>query len=497
MLWKLKLGNTGGRVVYSEKTAYFTILFLVLYIGILGALKSEKRSLKMHINSRNLMSVLLLVIVSVELYINGSEVMTGTNLRKEYMADDDMVRYALAEMEKEEVGNFFRVEKEKMTIYNAGMWSGYHSTSAFCSALNEGVVDFFISMGMDGSVNCYGHDGATPLIDAILSVKYILSDEWWEQKEGYELWGCIEKTSDGRIKRIGKNEIRRETSASYGKTVSEEAQTDLTGSKEDTVTRMYIYKNNYALPLGFMVNDEFENTGGKKQNPFEQLNRLSVALTGTQNEMFEKIPVAKEGAVTTFQVEDSAHMYFGYNTPLWIVMASVKNDLTGKDERQRKVYDNSNYITDMGVLEQGDTVELRIMDTDMGDYECDVVRYHSDTMKEVYQKLKDNVLKVREYGDNYIKATISADEKGILMLSVPYEKGWEAVIDGKKAELRPYGGAFLSMDIEKGEHTVTLRYRSAPLRYGMVVSGISWMMYFILCGWRLSVNSGNKRKSKC
>jgi uncharacterized membrane protein YfhO len=50
--------------------------------------------------------------------------------------------------------------------------------------------------------------------------------------------------------------------------------------------------------------------------------------------------------------------------------------------------------------------------------------------------LKEDTLKIIDQGNNLIKGTINLKKKKLLFFSIPFDKGWAAIVDGKKPILK-------------------------------------------------------------
>lgn len=71
---------------------------------------------------------------------------------------------------------------------------------------------------------------------------------------------------------------------------------------------------------------------------------------------------------------------------------------------------------------------------------------------------------------NSITGEISNAEDGLLVLSVPYTKGWRAEVDGTPHDLIRTNGMFTGLYLEKGEHSLSLHYIPPGLFAGAVIS---------------------------
>lgn len=75
--------------------------------------------------------------------------------------------------------------------------------------------------------------------------------------------------------------------------------------------------------------------------------------------------------------------------------------------------------------------------------------------------------------DRRFACTLRAEEGQVLLLTLPWDSGWRARIDGAPAETAAAFGYFLAVPLSAGQHTVTLRYVTEGLVPGLVLSGLS------------------------
>lgn len=64
-------------------------------------------------------------------------------------------------------------------------------------------------------------------------------------------------------------------------------------------------------------------------------------------------------------------------------------------------------------------------------------------------------------------AHIDAPASGLVVFTIPYDKGFSAVIDGQKAEILPCDIAFMAVAVEPGSHEIRFRYRTRGLLPGI------------------------------
>ena len=77
---------------------------------------------------------------------------------------------------------------------------------------------------------------------------------------------------------------------------------------------------------------------------------------------------------------------------------------------------------------------------------------------------------------NVIKGNVIADDKGILMLSIPYEDGWEIYVDDIKVNTFIGDYAFYSINLDKGNHDIRIEYKWPKGNIGLISSIIGLVL---------------------
>lgn len=86
------------------------------------------------------------------------------------------------------------------------------------------------------------------------------------------------------------------------------------------------------------------------------------------------------------------------------------------------------------------------------------------------ERLKANACDSFETTQTGFTAHIDAKESGIVVFTIPYDKGFSATIDGQKAEIIPCDVAFMGVWVEPGEHEIKFSYRTRMLDLGITMS---------------------------
>lgn len=113
------------------------------------------------------------------------------------------------------------------------------------------------------------------------------------------------------------------------------------------------------------------------------------------------------------------------------------------------------------------------------------------SFSEGYSLLSKNQLEISLFDTDYIEGTLHSDRNGVFFTSIPYDEGWEIIIDGEKQETKKAAGYFLSCSVEKGDHEIILKYTVPGIKTGAVISLISLLT---VAGWMI-LNSKSKVKN--
>lgn len=182
-----------------------------------------------------------------------------------------------------------------------------------------------------------------------------------------------------------------------------------------------------------------------------------------------------------FDVEKISYYPHG-NFNIYINKPGITKRLINADGDNQGFVDVKDYIANLGYYKSTEgniTIDFK----DIGDYTYDsieVVAVPQENFDIQANKLENNRLKVSTLHDNYIKGTVSAENDGLLYLSIPYTKGWKVYIDGEEQETYVADIAFTGVDIDKGEHTVELKYRPVGFKAELIVCGAGIVIFAMI-----------------
>jgi len=360
-----------------------------------------------------------------------------TTSRSAYKSDNEGVIELTGDLR---TGNgFYRVDKVDARTKNDGAWMNFPSVSLFSSVANADMTAFFKEVGCEGSTNAYSSVGSTPLVDSLFSVRYSLYNSRQENP------------------RIQLKEFSGET---------------------------FLYENPYTLPLGFMMPDIME-TGWKRDlpNPADVQNNLCDALDAPT--VLESVLGENNAKTFSFTPEEDGEYY------ICVMNHQVKSVKMTVGETT-KTFDSLNrgYLVETGYLKAGETVTLENKDNS-DELNAEAYLFREEGLKAVYERLNGNPFILGVWDDDYLEGNVDAGEGGTMFLSIPYDKGWTATVDGNPVTLRKMLGTFSGLELPEGRHTIVLTYMPEGLKMGAVISAAALALLLMLAvgGWLIRKKS--------
>jgi uncharacterized membrane protein YfhO len=111
---------------------------------------------------------------------------------------------------------------------------------------------------------------------------------------------------------------------------------------------------------------------------------------------------------------------------------------------------------------------------------------------DIINNLKSDSLKITSFADNHIEGNIDLKIKKILYLSIPFDQGWHANVDGKETDLQRVQWGLTGLVLDKGSHKVDLTFIPPYRKEGTLVSLFSLGLFGVM----LFVSGRRKGKEK-
>ena len=235
-----------------------------------------------------------------------------------------------------------------------------------------------------------------------------------------------------------------------------------------------IYENPYALNIGYMIDDNYYNIyDNNSKNSFDNLNNLVKALSGIDEDVLIEVPKEELGnkkykftidrddenlfLTSTYDLE----INYAYSGTLYINGESngtINTSNFGDYQIENKYY--------------GEDIEIKI---DKAEQLKDIYLYYFNekAFKKAIDKLKEHQLEKTYMQGNTVKGKISIEKDGTLLVSVPYDKGWNVYVDGKRVKQKNIAGGLTGIDLNEGTHSIYMKFYCPGIKSGFVISIIT------------------------
>lgn len=151
---------------------------------------------------------------------------------------------------------------------------------------------------------------------------------------------------------------------------------------------------------------------------------------------------------------------------------NVKKQIINAEGVPQAFTDMDNYMVNLGYYEMvNGTIDIGF--NEVGTYTYDAIKVYAVSQEDFdaqAQKLSDNRYNVEELYDNYVSGTVTAQNDGVLYLSILYNPGWKIYIDGVESDSFITNVGFTGTNITKGTHKVELKYRPILFEVSMALS---------------------------
>lgn len=283
----------------------------------------------------------------------------------------------------------------------------------FSSTVNDNLNAVLDKLGFFSSGNKYSYEGATTITDAIFGIRYLVADELLE---GVRNFSIIDGSGD-----------------------------------------IFLYENYKALSLGFMVDENLMNWNYNLESPFLVLNNFAAVTTGVTGFVYSPVEVNDPEATgctiesvvgntysysktgddgkVTFKIDHTAdkdlYLYFEARHCTSMKL-NVGGETTTYDDQQGHIVQIGKHDSSVDV-----SVEF-ILDNEYstGDIKMYLVEYHSDVFDTFYNELSRNQWEITTFNSTHVAGRITAESNQIMFTSIPYEKGWTVLVDGRKSRAR-------------------------------------------------------------
>lgn len=115
-----------------------------------------------------------------------------------------------------------------------------------------------------------------------------------------------------------------------------------------------------------------------------------------------------------------------------------------------------------------------------------------DEMKALLGKLDSAGFSLKSFSNGQVSATFDAQRDETLLISIPYEKGWSATVNGREVPVHELYGGLLGIDVTAGANDIELHYMTPGLIPSAIISIASVAVF---CAWRAFENHRHRTRA--
>lgn len=261
----------------------------------------------------------------------------------------------------------------------------------------------------------------------------------------------------------------------------------------------YIFENPYVLPLGIYAPVEAAQLNNYSNFVPYYLDELSAFYLPEKKSLFSHQMISYDETGTGrncfyYTDENNNLLTFGEVEDILDAANSRGNNITPMDnlyinisvtpEEDGPLYLYSIEFVSLGYAKKGETFECRTsfpaanLPASNDFYNLTV--FKSENMPEFYENAKESVWENLVYEGHTLKGVTNYKEDGYTMISIPYDKGWKAYMDGEETPIEDPYQSMMFVKTPAGHHELKLVF----IPYGMVqslwVTGGSIVFTFLL-----------------
>ena len=400
------------------------------------------------LNNKNA-KYLLVMLFFIEVTTNAIftlKIMGKTTTMTQYKTNEEINEKAvkhIKEIENKD-NNFYRMELSTSTVHNSPSLLNYNGINHFNSVKNAKTLNFLNKFNYqvtdDTSVEFNNYN---PYLTSLLGIKYI----------------------NGSKDEMYYENVYNENS--------------------------YMYLNKDALSLGYMIyNKKFKESNSSYQNTENLINSML------------NTDIKRYKVIDNFNGEDTEIKEID-NKKYVISKTSIKIEMEDKASNSMflipsrnitfvanySIFINDDEIKDAVIkqspifINKGDTYKI-IIKSNLSKTELNSLKWYQidyDKYIETINELKKNEFNITKYNkDNHIEGNIDVNnDKNVLLLTIPYDKGWNIYVDDNKVNYDICFDSFICLDLDKGKHNIKMNYVPSGFIVGLIISSLAFIVTII------------------
>ncbi|HEY8835596.1 MAG TPA: YfhO family protein, partial [Chthoniobacterales bacterium] len=129
---------------------------------------------------------------------------------------------------------------------------------------------------------------------------------------------------------------------------------------------------------------------------------------------------------------------------------------------------------------ESDGAKLGLTPIALPDLEQEIRR---SSLEDIVATRRKSALDLTSFRQTQIEGNVTLEQKAVLILQTPFDRGWEAWQDGKAAPVVKVDVGLLGVGLDSGQHKVELRYQTPFLRLGLAIA-LGSLLVLTFTAWR-------------
>ena len=364
-------------------------------------------------------------------------------------------------------------------LRSSSLLYGYNDVSTFSSTLNGGIVNYNNAMGNCrwNIVSIYDYNFRTYL-NTLASVKYmgVAKKNTATIPYGYKK---VQETKN-KYYSIYENQYSLPLGYTYDKIVNADRidQYSAAEKQETTMLAAIVEDKDMDKNSNLTVATKLPLTAQKLKIKNIKLNGVSMTK--------DTIEIEKPGATMKFSFEApaNAETYLSLVGDIYAEKDAKEHFITARIKAPGVKYGHKfridayttgqkEYLFNLGYREGAvKTCTLKFGGT--GTLKYRDLAIYSQTMSNYADRvnaLKENSLQNAKAEKNTVTGNITVDKDKMLVVTLPYQKGWTAYVDGKKTDIQRVNYQYIGINLKKGTHDIKLHYQLPGIKLAFMITG--------------------------
>ena len=479
-----------GDIQITQSTRYTKLAFLLLAATLLVLMFCQTSYQKLTKAAKQSMMLLLTAML---VFVNGyTEFALNDEIdayKKNGKTEKAILQTPLTALDQIEDDSFYRSAETQLSYLasSASLLQDFYPITMVNSTLNSSISEYLEKMGCTSySVTQLKGLDNRAYLNALAAVKYY--GRYEDQNTfpyGYEV--VAEKETKNRTSILAENQYALPIGYTYSDAVSEEAleQYEVTERQEVMMQNVVLHEAEKEAASQVNITGKRIKLESCEEKGIQYSEQAFTAQGDRKKYRLDLNFKGLEHAETylVFKNAKAAGETEDYAVTLTAKAGGNQTSYKFQAENYRYATGQQDYVLNLGYFEEALTSCSIWMDAE-GTLCFDEFYIYCQPMDdmEAYTKArKEQVLENVEIDTNRVSGTISLPEEKYLVLSIPYQKGWTAYVDGQKAELLQANYMYMALELDAGEHTVELTFEIPAVKYALVIMAGSVVLFTVLC----------------